>query len=91
MRGVAGSREVIEKLLRDCVLPKQVYAVSGNHDMWTHNFKGFAQKLEQQYPITFLENKSVPITKGGDTVYLLWNQRPEHMGGRESTAIRGLG
>lgn len=27
--GVAGSREVIEKLLRDCVLPKQVYAVSG--------------------------------------------------------------
>lgn len=68
--GVAGSREVIEKLLRDCVLSKQVYAVSGNHDLWTHDFKGFAQKLEQQYPITFLENRSVPITKGGDTVYL---------------------
>ena len=68
--GVAGSREVVVKLLEDCVLPEKVYAVSGNHDLWTNDFQSFTQELERQHPITFLENKSVPVTKDGDTIYL---------------------
>ena len=86
--GVANSRAVIVNLLRDCVLPKQVYAVSGNHDLWTPDFKGFAQELEQQYPITFLENSSVPITKGGDTVYLYGISDPSTW--EESEALQSV-
>lgn len=68
--GVAGSKEVVTNLLRSCELPEQVYAVSGNHDVWTDGFDAFAQELEEAYPITFLENESVQIEKDGETLTL---------------------
>lgn len=68
--GVAGSREVVTNLLRTCELPEQVYAVTGNHDVWSERFDEFAQELEETYPITFLENESVRIEKGGETITL---------------------
>ncbi len=68
--GVAGSKEVVANLLRTCELPGQVYAVSGNHDVWTEGFNAFVQELEEAYPITFLENESVQIEKNGETLTL---------------------
>ncbi|HIV02794.1 MAG TPA: metallophosphoesterase [Candidatus Aphodoplasma excrementigallinarum] len=68
--GVAGSKEVVANLLRTCELPGQVYAVSGNHDVWTEGFNAFVQELEEAYPITFLENESVQIEKDGETLTL---------------------
>lgn len=68
--GVAGSREVVTNLLRTCKLPEQVYAVTGNHDVWSEGFDEFIQELEDTYPITFLENESVRIEKDGETITL---------------------
>lgn len=68
--GVGGSKEVVANLLRTCELPGQVYAVSGNHDVWTEGFNAFVQELEEAYPITFLDNESVQIEKDGETLTL---------------------
>ncbi len=68
--GVAGSREVVTNLLRTCKLPEQVYAVTGNHDVWSEGVDEFIQELEGTYPITFLENESVRIEKDGETITL---------------------
>lgn len=75
--GVQNSKEIIDNLLGNTKLPKEVFAVSGNHDLWTKHFDAYKKQWETSYNIEFLENSSTKIQKDGQVINLCGISDPD--------------
>ncbi len=74
---IAGSDEKVDFILSNYPLPKALYAVSGNHDLWTGRFAQLKAHWESISGITFLENDRIRVTRDGQSVNLYGISDPE--------------
>jgi len=67
---VAGSEKVISRLLESGCLPQEIYAVAGNHDIASPDYKEWKNNWESISNFRMLENSSVTLKRGEDTIAL---------------------
>lgn len=67
---VPGSEKVIDRLLENCALPEKVYGVNGNHDVASPSYESWKAHWESISAFRMLENESVTLERGGESVTL---------------------
>ncbi|MBI9066173.1 MAG: metallophosphoesterase [Salinivirgaceae bacterium] len=92
------------EMFKELEAPYGKYTIWGNHDYgdyvrWKNddekdNNLAKLEQLEKQMGLEWLNNRNVPLTKDGDTIYLAgvenWGLRPFPQYGKFEEAIRGL-
>lgn len=68
--GIAQSEDVIFRFLQQWGGKLPIYAVSGNHDLWTEGFTELKEQWEQGGAVRFLENQQTVLEKDGQQIML---------------------
>ena len=79
--------QVFEHILEGLKDTAPVYAVTGNHDQWDREFGHLIEKWQNEYNITYLENKTVPLEREGKVIYLSGIADPSIWYGDECDAL----
>ena len=79
--------QVFEHILDGIEDIAPVYAVTGNHDQWDDDFAELIEKWQNEYNITYLENKTMPLERDGAVINLSGISDPGIWYGEECDAL----